>query len=195
MLAVARRKSDPSIDVSWVEADMRSFGLGESYRLIIAPGHSFQNLLTTADQLACLRCIHQHLGRGGLLVLHVDHMDMQWLGGLPVAHGDASPTVLVFPHPRTGNRIRASQAWSYEPTAQTAVSQTVWEELDGGDQVTDRWDTGLLRFHCFFRYELEHLLARAGLEVRALYGDFSGAALQHTSSEMIWVAGKRTPRR
>ena len=125
MLAVARRKSDGMANVRWVEGDMRSFELGESFRLIIIPGHSFQNLLTAADQLACMQCIERHLDGEGVLVLHVDHMNMRWLGSLPVAHGDATPTVEMFSHPRTGSQIRSLQTWSYEPATQTAVSQTV----------------------------------------------------------------------
>jgi len=37
---------------------------------------------------------------------------------------------------------------------------------------------------------MEHLLARTGFEVEALYGDFSRQELQDISSEMIWMARK-----
>jgi hypothetical protein len=43
-------------------------------------------------------------------------------------------------------------------------------------------------FHCFFRYEIEHLLRRAGFQVEALFGDFYRGELTDTSSEMIWLA-------
>jgi hypothetical protein len=35
---------------------------------------------------------------------------------------------------------------------------------------------------------MEHLLARAGFEVSALYGDFFGDRFRDASSEMVWVA-------
>jgi hypothetical protein len=35
---------------------------------------------------------------------------------------------------------------------------------------------------------VEHLLARAGFVVEALYGDFFRGALADESSEMVWVA-------
>ena len=93
-----------------------------------------------------------------------------------------------FIHPRTGREIRTLQAWSYEPATQTAISHKVWEELGPDGEVIDRLDRGPIRLHVVYRFEMEHLLARAGFEVVALYGDFSGQAFGDGSSEMVWVA-------
>src|SRR4029077_5790828 len=46
-----------------------------------------------------------------------------------------------------------------------------------------------LRF--FFRYEVEHLLARCGFRVEALYGDFDRTPIRDESPEMIFVAEAR----
>jgi hypothetical protein len=35
---------------------------------------------------------------------------------------------------------------------------------------------------------MEHLLARVGLAVVALYGDFFRGPLRDTSTEMVWIA-------
>jgi hypothetical protein len=40
----------------------------------------------------------------------------------------------------------------------------------------------------FFRYEVEHLLARAGFRVLESFGDFDGSPLRDDSPEMIFVA-------
>src|SRR6266576_3644021 len=40
----------------------------------------------------------------------------------------------------------------------------------------------------FFRYEIEHLLARCGFRVTALYGNFDRSTLADSSPEMIYVA-------
>jgi len=47
--------------------------------------------------------------------------------------------------------------------------------------------------HCVFRFEMEHLLARAGFEVEALHGDFFRQELQDNSPDMIWAARLRQP--
>jgi hypothetical protein len=43
----------------------------------------------------------------------------------------------------------------------------------------------------FFRYEVEHLLARCGFKVTAEYGNFDRAAIHDDSPEMIFVAEKQ----
>ncbi|MCP6726004.1 hypothetical protein NL526_28510, partial [Klebsiella pneumoniae] len=40
----------------------------------------------------------------------------------------------------------------------------------------------------FFRYEVEHLLARCGFNLEATFGNFAGDALHDDSPEMIFVA-------
>ena len=45
----------------------------------------------------------------------------------------------------------------------------------------------------FFRYEVEHLLARCGFRIADLYGDFDRSPLGDTSPEMIFVAEKVEP--
>lgn len=66
--------------------------------------------------------------------------------------------------------------------------QTVWEEIGTNGQVVNREETGPVRLHCVFRFEMEHLLARSGFAVEALYGDFFRHALLDDSSSMVWVA-------
>jgi SAM-dependent methyltransferase len=191
MLAVARQKSQDLKDIRWVEGDMRSFELNETFNLALIPGHAFQNLNTPQDQVSCLECIRRHLQPGGKLVVHLDHMNlenMKWLGDLCGEKKGAFEGEEQFQHPETGNRVRASRAWTYLPSTQTATVQTVWEELDGNGQVIDRIIRESIPLHVLFRFEMEHLLARAGFQIEALYGDFFGHQLQDDSPGMIWVA-------
>jgi ubiquinone/menaquinone biosynthesis C-methylase UbiE len=188
MLDVAREKSAGMGNVRWVQGDMRSFDLGESFGLVIIPGHAFQNILTAADQFACLDSIRRHLIPGGLLVVHLDHPEVSWLGDLTRDLGGVFETTEPFVHAQTGRPIRTLHAWSYEPATQTALSHTIWEALGPDGQVVERLDRGPIRIHVVFRFEMEHLLARAGFVVEAVYGDFYRQELLDNSSEMIWVA-------
>ena len=45
-------------------------------------------------------------------------------------------------------------------------------------------------FRWFFRYEVEHLLARCGFRVVDLFGSFDGSPLTDASPEMIFLAEK-----
>jgi ubiquinone/menaquinone biosynthesis C-methylase UbiE len=191
MIEVARKKSSGLGTVRWVEGDMRSFELGEAFDLVLVPGHSFQVLNTPQDQLACLESIKRHLNPAGELVVHLDHMNrenVRWLGGLCTDQGGVFKAAEEFLHPQTGGQVRALRAWSYEPATQSATAQTVWEEMDGDGQVVRRVERRPVRLHCVFRLEMEHLLARAGFEIAAVYGDFYRQELVDESPDMIWVA-------
>ena len=186
MLSVAHRKSLGLGHIRWVEASMRNFDLGEQFELIVSPGHSFQFMLSAAEQLECLGTLKRHLAPGGTLILHIDHQDMAWLGEVGGEKaGIFQPGTEVTL--ANGQRFRSFYSWAYERTTQTAISDKYYDELDSTGEVVKRINRGPLRLHCIFRTEMEHLFARARFKVLALYGDFERNPLQNTSSEMIWV--------
>jgi ubiquinone/menaquinone biosynthesis C-methylase UbiE len=193
MLDVAREKDAGLPTVRWVQADMRSFDLGETFGLALIPGHAFQNLLTPEDQVACLECIKRHLVPGGVLVVHLDHQtggNLGWLGTLSGEKKGIFERVQEVRHPETGHLIHVSRAWSYEASTQTASVVTAWEETDAGGRVVDLWQRGPIALHCVFRFEMEHLLARVGLAIEGLYGDFCRGDLEDDSTDMVWLVRK-----
>jgi SAM-dependent methyltransferase len=188
MLSIARQKSQELPNVRWVESDMLSFDLGERFDLIIIPGHSFQFMLTPEDQLACLNCIRHHLTPHGKLVLHINHDDLNWLGGLSEGRGTDFQLKGEYPQNSRKGSVRAWTAWSYDAGTQTASAIDAWEFIGEGGKILERKESAPKRLHCVFPFEMEHLLARAGFETEALYGNFFREKLQNTSPDMIWVA-------
>jgi ubiquinone/menaquinone biosynthesis C-methylase UbiE len=193
MLEVAREKSKGITNIRWVQSDMCAFELGETFGLVIIPGHAFQNLNTPREQVACLQCIYRHLKPDGRLVVHLDHQNVEnvgWLGGLVGEKGGVFEPAEKFQHARTNRQIRAFRAWTYEPATQTAICMTAWEAVAADGQVVDQWKTEPVRLHCVFRFEMEHLLARVGFSLDVVYGDFFRHPLDDNSKNMIWVANK-----
>lgn len=191
MIAIVTQKSAGLGNVRWVEGDMRSFQVEQKFDLALIPGHSFQNLNSPQDQIACLGCIKQHLKPGGILIVHLDHMNVEnvcWLGDLCGEKRNVFEAAEQFQHPQTGHQTRASRAWSYEPSTQTAIVRTIWEEIDTNGQILSCIESEPIRLHCVFRFEMEHLLARVGFEIEAVYGDFFQHELQDDSPGMIWIA-------
>ena len=191
MIRVASRRRSGSGGLRWAVADMRDFDLGERFGLVLVPAHAFQFMLTPADQLACLRAIARHLTPGGTLVLHLDHQDLDWLGMLPATPPAPLPPCDEIAHPRSGRRFRQLHSWGYDRATQTATLRLAWEEIESGGTGGRRWELDPTPLHCAFRFEVEHLLARAGFAVRGVHGDFQGNPLGQDSSEMIWVAELR----
>lgn len=194
MLAVAKQKSQELDNLRWVEGDMRSFQIDQTFLLSLIPGHAFQNLTSSEDQVACLECIKRHLSPGGKLIVHLDHMNlanMSWLGGLCEGESAVFKPAEEFQHPQTGNQVRTLLAWTYLPATQTVVLETVWEELDDSGGVLKRIEREPISLHVVFRFEMKHLLNRAGFKVESVYGDFFQQPLGDESPSMIWIA-KRT---
>ena len=188
MLSLARQKSQGLPNVRWVEGDMLTFDLGECFDLIIIPGHSFQFMLTPEDQLSCLNCICQHLAPYGKLVLHINHDDLSWLGGLAEGRGTDFKLKGEYPQETMQGSVRAWTAWSYDMGTQIASAVDAWEYVGEDGKVIERKESAPKRLHVAFPFEMKHLLARVGFEVEALYGDFFQHELQNTSPDMIWVA-------
>jgi len=188
MLAVARQKSLGLANVRWVEGDMQSFELGERFDLVLIPGHSFQFMLTPADQVACLTCISRHLTTNGKLVIHINHDDPVWLANLTQGQGTDFELRAEYRQDSGLASVRKWTAWSYEPITQTASAVDAWEFIGEDGSVKERQESAPKRLHCAFPFEMEHLLARVGFELETVYGDFFGQALHATSPEMIWGA-------
>ncbi len=186
MLEIAKRKCAALPNVRWVEADMRSFGFRQMFDLVIIPGHSFQFMLSIADQLSCLRCIHRHLAPSGTLVVHVNNDDLQWLAAVS-ANLELPPDPPFEVRLSDKRSFHISKQWSYDSATQTASATTRFDEIDIEGSVISSSIRGPVPLHCFFRFELEHLFHRAGFEVEALYGDFSPSGFTNHSPEMIWL--------
>lgn len=188
MIARAREKSDGMETVRWVEGSMNQFELPERFGLAFIAFRSFQHLLTLRDQLSCLECIHRHLTPGGRVSINVFNPDIvvmgQWLGAMM---GDLQRRREDYQNPRSGRPARVWETRQYHPASQEVESTFIDEELDADGSVVSRVYRDL-RLRYVFRYEMEHLFARTGFEVEALYGDFAGGSFEDTSPEMVWVA-------
>ena len=190
MLKEAASKSKGMTNIRWVKGDMCSFNLGETFGLALITGHAFHNLNNAADQAACLESIHRHLLPDGRLVIHLDFPDFAWLGDLMGKSGGVFEKDGEFKHPETGNMITTLKAWTYEPSMQDTTVTEAFEERDDSGKLINRMETPPWKLHSIFRFEMEHLIARTGFVVEAVYGNFEKEKLNDKSKNMIWVVRK-----
>lgn len=73
MLRILHEKlaARPELPLHLHEGDMRSFDLGIKFAQVFVPFRAFLHLDTIDDQLAALRCFHDHLFPDGRLVLDI----------------------------------------------------------------------------------------------------------------------------
>jgi SAM-dependent methyltransferase len=172
--------------VHLVQADMARFELGEKFRLILIPFRPFQHLLEVQQQMDCLDCAHKHLTPGGRLVLDVFQTDAERMHD-PV-HMRETP--IVEYKTSDGRQVRISERVAAFHRAEQRNDVEMIFSITHPDGRAERlvfaWP---LRY--FFRYEVEHLLARCGFRVAHLYGDFDRSPITDSSPEMIFVAKSR----
>jgi ubiquinone/menaquinone biosynthesis C-methylase UbiE len=167
--------------ISWVHGDMRTFVASPPVPLVTIPFRSFLHLVTTDDQRACLDHVYRSLVPGGRLALNLFVPDPEFI----VANEGRRRLIDEF----TDERGRRCELWhepAYEVTTQRLHLRAICETYDG-ERLADVQET-TLELRMVYRYEMEHLLLRAGFEIEDLYGWFDGRSLTEEAREMVWVA-------
>ncbi|NPV57840.1 MAG: class I SAM-dependent methyltransferase [Anaerolineae bacterium] len=170
-----------------VEADMRDFSLGETFRLATIPFRPFQHLISVEEQLACLAAIRRHLEPGGTLVFDVFNPMLESLtrDNLGVEMGEE-------PDFTTPDGLKVVR-W-YRTLARDFHRQIIHVELIYYATHPDGREERLVHafpMRYFFRYEVEHLLVRSGFEVVDVYADFDRTPFGSIyPGELIFTARK-----
>ncbi len=175
--------------VRLVEGDMRTFKLSERFALITIPFRSFLLLLTVQDQLQTLTTIREHLTEAGRLIFDVFVPDVRMIAARSGEVGEPWTRFKEFLDPQTGHHIMMWDSRHYRINEQIIENVFTYDEMDETGLVVRRYYKPL-KLRWMYRYEAEHLLARAGFEVVALYGGFDRQPFGEDSREMIWVARK-----
>jgi SAM-dependent methyltransferase len=170
MLSVCRHRltSEPAevqSRVRLVEASMTDFQLDRSFRLVTIPFRPFQHLLTVEDQLASLACIRRHLASGGCLAFDLFNPSLDVIVNRPVgAEVDPEPE---FTAPDGRRVVRRHKTVEQDRFQQIGRFELLYD-VTHPDGRTERL-THAFGMRYFFRFEAEHLLARAGFAVEHLY--------------------------
>jgi SAM-dependent methyltransferase len=173
-----------------VRGDMRTFALDRMFTLVTIPFRPFQHLLTVDDQLSCLACVSRHLVQGGRLILDIFNPSLEVLANPRVGEELGDEPEFRTPD---GRRVIRRQ----KTVAQDRVNQVNHFELVYYVTHADGREERLV--HSFplrylFRFEVEHLLARSGLEIESLYAGYDRSAYGSTyPGELLFVARKAKP--
>jgi len=193
MLALAQAKLDtlPAAQARLIQADMRDFRLDEQdFDLAILAVKSFAYLTEPGDQLSCLRHIHAHLRPGGLLAIDFMHPQPEWVAAAPGALRDD----LLQRVPDRGYTVsRVESVVSTDLARQVRIIRSAYEVIDDSGSIRTKrlveWS-----YRWTYRFEAEHLLARAGFSVEAIYGNYQREPFSSSSAAMVFVARKSLTR-
>jgi ubiquinone/menaquinone biosynthesis C-methylase UbiE len=189
MLARGREKAAAlgDLPVRWVQADMRDFHLEERFGLAFIPARSFLHLLNPEDQIQALTNIGEHLAPGGRLALNLFVPDLEMIARYTSTTEQMLKFLHEFTDAKSGARVAVWESRRYDVHLQRIYQQYRYEQLDeDGFVVATRYRNFTL---CYIGpREMEHLLARCGYEIEAVYGWFDRRPLDAHSGEQIWVA-------
>ena len=194
MVEVCRRKvaglpEEVQARVVLVEADMRDFAFDVSFGLIYCPFRAFLHLMTTEDQITALRNIHAHLRDGGRFALNFFNPDPAYIAEASGRGRGLAKIGKEFTHPESGSKVIEWFTLGHDPVEQRIEIYFIHDEVDATGQLVKRAYKPM-RLRWIYRYEFEHLLARCGFEVEALYGGFERRPLTDVHQELVWLARK-----
>ena len=176
MVALLHKKLEPRHSHRVMVHDLANMRLARRFDLIIAPFRVLSHIIAIEDQIKALNTVYDHLHPGGIFIfdLYVPNLKMI-LEGLP-------PTVDFDGEYAPGRNLKRTVSAASDLITQTTSMTMAFSWDEEGQPCQNSWSTSL-RF--FFRYELEHLVARSRLTLKALYGDFAESPLVSSSKEFL----------
>lgn len=186
MLAIARAKLQAAglHQVELLQDDLRRVALpAQHFAFACVPINSFMHLERVKDQLAALARLRQCLHPDGLLVLDVMNPNPAHLAD------EDNRLTLEADYQLDGRRVLRLVASESDVAEQTSLMSYIYDELGPDGGVTRHMIRFRLRW--LYRYELEHLLHRAGFALRSVYGSYDLDAYTSQSERLLAVAAVR----
>jgi SAM-dependent methyltransferase len=165
--------------------DAVGLGADRRFSLIVAPFRVLSHVHIPDDQIRLLDAVHGALRPGGRFIfdLYVPSLKLLLEGMSETCDFDGEHT----PGRRLRRFVSSDPADLARQTNHVRMS-FVWDEDDGEHRGDWEFD---MRF--FFRFEIEHLVARSRLELETLHGDFAGGTLTAESREYVVVCRRGAP--
>jgi SAM-dependent methyltransferase len=184
---LAEEPKDVQDRVTLVKGDMRSFDVGTNFALVTMPFRPFQHLNEVEEQLSCLQSIRRALRSDGRLVFDLFNPSIPKLN-TPL--GEVMIVEEPFTMPDGRSVVRKHRFIDRDLFRQVNTMDLIHEVTWPDGRVEE--DVWRFQMRWFFRYEIEHLVERAGFTVEKVYADYDKSAYgSKYPGELIVVARKR----
>ncbi|HEX9620807.1 MAG TPA: class I SAM-dependent methyltransferase [Polyangiaceae bacterium] len=160
---------------------MQNFDFGaRRFALVFSAFRAFQHLYGVDEQLACLERVRRHLAPGGRFAFDV------FCPRLDRTAREREPETEDLRFEDGADTIVRSVTVERDVAGQMMRLDMRFERHRNGNVVSGESERINLRW--FYRYELEHLMFRAGFSRVEIHGDFDGSAVASNSPAYVVVA-------
>jgi ubiquinone/menaquinone biosynthesis C-methylase UbiE len=186
LLAVLRRKLDTlGLSAELHLLDVRELALSRQFELIFIPFHSFPEVTNVEDEQRVLERVADHLSNTGRFICTLHNPPVR-LRAADQPYG----LWLKRPLPNRQGQVLLWGSQHYEPEREIMTVTEFFEVYDQANMMQARHLVEL-NFRLLTRVQFESMATKAGFRVEALYGDYSHAAFDESSSPfMIWILRK-----
>ena len=175
------RKRRPPGNLRLVKGPMQDFDLGsERFGLIFSAFRSLQHVLTVEDQLACLAAVRRHLTPGGLFAFDVFAPKLERIAQVEEPEAEEAR----WKEDKT--EVVRFTSVRRDPASQVMEVTFRYESRSPGRPPES--ETVRTKMRYFFRYEIEHLLARSGFTDIQILGGFDRRPFDYFSGETVVLA-------
>ena len=177
MLAQAEVKaSEAGLDIDFVEGDIRTLDLPETFDLIFIPFNSIHHLYNNEDLFKAFNVVKKHLKEGGRFIFDCFSPNIQYV----VEAEKAQQTIAEYTT-EDGREVLIKQTMCYE--RKTQINRIAWHYYINGefDSIQN------MDMRLFFPQELDAYLGWNGFEIIHKFGDFEEGAFGDTSDKQVFV--------
>ena len=177
MLEQAQAKAaEAGLDIAFIEADMRTLDLPDTYDLIFIPFNSIHHLYTNEDLFKAFGAVKKHLKEGGLFLLDCFNPNIQF-----IVEGGKEPKQMAAYTTDDGRDVLIKQIMQYENSTQ--INRIEWHYYINGafDSIQH------LDMRMFYPQELDAYLEWSGFTINHKFGSFEEEAFDDTSDKQVFV--------
>lgn len=178
--AAERRAENENTQTNLINADMRSFDLGQKFALIFVAGNSFQHLNTLQDVEASFASVKRHLKPDGRFIVEVFNPSLELL------NRNREERYFVGEYKTNDGWIVLNENVFYD--AATQINYLDWHYKN---QFMKEEQTVSFTMRQFFPQELDSLFRYNGFQIEEKFGDFDESEFTSHSPKQIIVASVR----
>lgn len=175
----ALKANNENVEITFIEADIRTFDLPNKYDLIFIPFNSIHHLYKNEDLFSTLKMVSKHLATDGLFILDCFNPNIKYI----TEYGNKKAKIAEY-QTQDARNIVIEQTMNYESSSQ--VNRIEWHHFINGIFHS----TQNLDMRMYFPQELDAYLLWHGFEIIHKFGSFDEKEFDNNSEKQIIICKK-----